>query len=28
MQKYVIGASLPVCSVTIQDLEHIDGYYH
>jgi len=25
MQKYVIGAVLPVRSVTIQDLEHIDG---
>jgi hypothetical protein len=28
MQKYVISAVLPVRSVTIQDLEHIDGPYH
>jgi hypothetical protein len=27
MQRYVIGAALPVGSVTIQHLEHIDGYY-
>jgi hypothetical protein len=27
MQIYVIGAALPVGSVSIQDLERIDGYY-
>jgi hypothetical protein len=27
MQRYVISAVLPVHSVTIQDLEHTDGYY-